>query len=905
MNVVENDTDKPYPGSYLLALGPDGFARIIYVKSDASLWIYTCHDQDCSPGGITSHQIADGTNHPGRYGMEISMGYDGFPRIAYFDDGGTYANHFVRCLDDECASFHDTVVGGENTDGEATISLTMGLDGFARIVYSNVNGTLDYVKCTDDDCSDSPVIATIADSGDPDNPPGWDGVVARIGSDGFAHILYSNIDYYGTNDNKNMLHYVACSDANCTLTTDVMVATDASEGRFGLAIRSGNLASIAYGIDPGWDLHITDSVVHLINCTNGNCSSSNIITVDPSYAYWAANEGCALVVDSNNLPRLVYSNGDEGQRYTRFASLNGEDISTPSIASEPAVNITSTSATLQATLTDDGGETPTVELKWGTYSGSYPNTCTPVTNVGGGYSCDLTGLTADTTYYVQASATNSGGTGDGSEVSFRTTVEDVVDPPVSSENPGITDNGCKPKKLTSKIFPGGKVRLAWKKTCDATDKIEIERKSDAGKFEEIATVKRDKLTYVDEEPGLSPGKYTYRIRGYRKASGKHSEYSDTESVTIERSASSAVIKRDESVVMSPPEVEAPKNQPERHVSEPNNTTPATQPDSPALSVLGTAIAAVKRSVYTSVVGLTVAVITGLVAGAVMVGSSAEIPLFATSPTPISEAVSRLFGMFGLVGKKKREDGWGIVFDSETRRPVSGASISIINEEGHVVDTSLSDSHGRYGFLPSPGTYTLVISKKDYELEKNDRQDILYGDLYIGQPIVIRENKLEKISIALKTTTIDWQDFARRKVAAYTSTFSIVKRDLFLVLFYAGFVINSGIAFLFPTILNAILFVIYLGMVIYYLFFRKKAYGLVTNVQTRQPVPFAMMSIYDVMDSQKRVAFAVSDVVGRYFIFAENGEYLLKVSGNFLGGSHFEKMLPIEVEDGIVRNDVEV
>ena len=404
---------------------------------------------------------------------------------------------------------------------------------------------------------------------------------------------------------------------------------------------------------------------------------------------------------------------------------------------------------------------------------------------------------------------------------------------------------------------------------------------------------------------MSPGKYTYRIRGYRKASGKRSEYSDTESATIRSQEKPAVMKSDEPAPIPPPVVEGPQNQSERHAAEPNNAVLVTQPDSPAPSVLGTAIAAIKKFVYTSVVGLTVAVITGLVAGVVTVGTSTAVPLFATSPTPISEAVSRLFGMLGFVGKKKREDGWGIVFDSETRRPVSGASVSIINQEGHVVDTSLSDSHGRYGFLPNPGTYTLVISKKDYELETSDRQDILYGDLYTGQAIEVKENEIIKINISLKSTTIDWQDFARSKITSYTSVFSIVKRDAFLILFYAGFVINAGIAYLFPTPLNIAFFVAYLGMVVYYIFFKKRAYGLVTSSKTRQPVPFAMLSVYDATDSQKRVAFSVSDVLGRYFILVENGEYLLKASGNFLGGAHFEKTERIYIKDGIVRSDVAV
>lgn len=116
---------------------------------------------------------------------------------------------------------------------------------------------------------------------------------------------------------------------------------------------------------------------------------------------------------------------------------------------------------------------------------------------------------------------------------------------------------------------------------------------------------------------------------------------------------------------------------------------------------------------------------------------------------------------------------------------------------------------------------------------------------------------------------------------------------------------TGIAYLFPTTLNISSFTAYLVLAVYYIFFKKRAYGLVTHSQTGQQVPFAMLSVYDATDSQKRVTFSVSDVLGRYFILVENGEYLLKASGNFLGGSRFEKTERIRITDGIVRSDVAV
>ena len=83
-------------------------------------------------------------------------------------------------------------------------------------------------------------------------------------------------------------------------------------------------------------------------------------------------------------------------------------------------SITSTSAVSGGVITSDGG-TPITQrgICWSTSSN--PTTANSTTNDGSGtgsFSSDLSGLTAYTTYYVRAYATNSAGTAYGNEVSF-------------------------------------------------------------------------------------------------------------------------------------------------------------------------------------------------------------------------------------------------------------------------------------------------------------------------------------------------------------------------------------------------------------------------------------------------------------------------------------------------------
>lgn len=605
--------------------------------------------------------------------------------------------------------------------------------------------------------------------------------------------------------------------------------------------------------------------------------------------------------------------------------LSGELVVTaPAIVTGSATDISTTSATLNATLTDDGNETPTVSFEYGTESGTYTDTCTPVTNDGNDYSCDLSGLSAGMTYYFTVSATNSEGTGSGDEESFETATDDSgpVDEPEDEpededeDDTSLGDDECRPRKFTAWIMADGNVGLSWKKPCDLIDEIKIERKYEGGEFERIATVGRSTREYVDDGSELLPGTYTYRVRGFRRAAGKYSDYSSKKSVTVEYSedvvvgtdgagsdgtgsdeASASPVTTTE--IAPPPHYpSAPADRSGADVSEPEEVA---EP-----SVLGEIVAAVAGFARRFVNALVATVLVGLAAGFAVVVSPTGIPLFSTSPAPFSDFLARTLRIFGFVGKKKTEDDWGVVFDSETKRPIPGVPVSITDANGHVLGTSISDERGRYGFLPDPGAYTLGISKKGYELETAIRQDALYGELYAGSPVEIGEGGMRKLGLALRATSVDWAEFARRKVDAYGSAFSFVKKGLFLALFYAGFGVNTVIAMLYPTTLNAALFIAYLGMLAYYLFSRgRKKYGLVTDARTRQPVPFAMLSVFDAAEPARRDAFAVSDVLGRYFMFTENGDYLLKVSGRFLGGKNFEKAARVRVRDGVIRDDIAV
>ena len=119
--------------------------------------------------------------------------------------------------------------------------------------------------------------------------------------------------------------------------------------------------------------------------------------------------------------RIVASNADGtrmgADRVFRTLTMTGP----PVVITNPASNVTASSATLQGSL-DPHSLTTTVHFQYGTTT-SYGHTTASQTQTGSTYrhiASNITGLAAHTTYHFRIVATNTGGTRMGSDRTFTT-----------------------------------------------------------------------------------------------------------------------------------------------------------------------------------------------------------------------------------------------------------------------------------------------------------------------------------------------------------------------------------------------------------------------------------------------------------------------------------------------------
>lgn len=192
---------------------------------------------------------------------------------------------------------------------------------------------------------------------------------------------------------------------------------------------------------------ITTSEVTNISTTSASCggnvtsAGNGVISArgvcwstspNPTISNSHTNDGTGTGVFTSSMTGLIenttyyvraYATNEAGTNYgIQKTFTTSQNVTAPTVTTSSITNITQTTATCGGNVTSDGGSTVTARgFCWSTnHNPTTSGNHTTNGNGTGSFTTNLTGLTANTTYYVRAYATNSIGTSYGSEVSFTT-----------------------------------------------------------------------------------------------------------------------------------------------------------------------------------------------------------------------------------------------------------------------------------------------------------------------------------------------------------------------------------------------------------------------------------------------------------------------------------------------------
>jgi len=153
----------------------------------------------------------------------------------------------------------------------------------------------------------------------------------------------------------------------------------------------------------------------------------------------------------------------------------------PTLTTTPASSITTTSSSSGGNITNDGGASVTVSgVCWSTSQN--PTTANSKTSDGSGtgnFTSRLTGLTANTTYYVRAYATNNAGTAYGSNPESFVTLSNGGNPVTVAD---IDGNVYQTVTIGTQVWMSENLKVT-----QYHDSTAIPNVSDAGKWTELTT----------------------------------------------------------------------------------------------------------------------------------------------------------------------------------------------------------------------------------------------------------------------------------------------------------------------------------------------------------------------------------------------------------------------------------
>jgi hypothetical protein len=610
------------------------------------------------------------------------------------------------------------------------------------------------------------------------------------------------------------------------------------------------------------------------DCTNMGISADGqvLLFADQTNALFTSLDGGvthAAVVNPIGLNFGVLAVSQDGSRMLAGDATSPYlwvRYSTPTVTTQSASAVGQTTATLNGTVTDTGGGAIyTRGFVYGT-TASYGATTTEAGSFTlGAYTAAATTLTCNTLYYTRAYASNSFGTGYGSEVTFTTSAcaddgggggEDAGGPGASS---GLGADirldvlgKIQPQTATSTPLPAG------------TQQQVAENQEPKNKGEVVA---------VQEESAKEPIVLVYP---------QHSVVPPTHTPQTPAPSVQAV----------PAKVEPPAA-PQK---------PPVQPQSESIYNSRDSLAAVP--------GAGPITATGAAAGIIfLLYGLTQIPLSVTNGRRVVVEASRWL-LYLVAPLRKRTFPWGTVYDAATKEPIDPAQVHLLDMTGTEVAVAITDMDGRFGFIVAPGTYRLQVDKTNYTFPSKrlagKRSDIVYDDLYFGDTITIDEAGSIRCNVPMDPVEEDWNQLSKRRARL---TNFVRFTDRYVVFFgVAAFVVGFGVSvwqwILEPT-LPALAVVGCYGAIamLYVLRARTRLYGRVLYPD-KTPLSFGVMSFTTVqgIELSKRVL----DAYGRYvalFPAAKISQYHMTIAAREADETYVPKIeKEVVVHDGLLNDD---
>lgn len=259
----------------------------------------------------------------------------------------------------------------------------------------------------------------------------------------------------------------------------------------------------------------------------------------------------------------------------------------------------------------------------------------------------------------------------------------------------------------------------------------------------------------------------------------------------------------------------------------------------------------------------------------------------------------------VLGKRKRKK-WGMVYNSLDKLPIGLTIVRLINmKTGKIIQSRVTDLHGRYIFFPEIGNYTITAMKPGFQYPSvilaGAKTDGRLVDIYHGEEVNIPEEGVPITpNIPLDPQAVDRPP--RRLV--WEKRLRIVQHVVSLT----GVTMTAVSFAMTRAPLVGVYLVIHIGLYLLFMRFIRpttpKRWGIILDARTGKPLEHAIVRLFTTQYN-KLVSMQVTGGKGRYaFLVGPNNYYVTAEYPGYTRGQSQELQM-MEVEKGFVNADLQL
>jgi len=268
---------------------------------------------------------------------------------------------------------------------------------------------------------------------------------------------------------------------------------------------------------------------------------------------------------------------------------------------------------------------------------------------------------------------------------------------------------------------------------------------------------------------------------------------------------------------------------------------------------------------------------------------------------------RIWSLFLIAfGIRKRNRPWGTVYNAVTKEPIDPAVVVLYDQEGRQIATCMTDTDGRYEFAVDPGIYRLFVKRAPYlfpsKLLNGLPHDEVYNELYFGGYFEVKEKgEVVKKNIPMDPPADMKQEDQKKNYKLWRILGSLAD-----ILFIVGLLVTTASVIISPVWYNILIFVLYLGLLLFRQLHLKPKSGAVIETETNRPVSFGILRVHSAVSKQEVMA-RVLDVNGAYYALIPNGKYYVVIEKRTNTGKYVALFQSenFDVKNGVINQKFQV